>query len=294
MSWVLLSILAAFLWALVNVFDKYAITKLVKHPYTPVMVVSTIGLIASILVYLFHGYAVLSWTQLLLAFLAGLFYLGMDVFYFYAIRLDEISKLVPLFYLTPLFILVLAALSLSEVFTTQKYAGIFLLVFGAMLLSMKKGLNFSLGKAFWLMILSCISLAISQVLMKYLLHTVDYWTVFSYIRIGTFLGSIPLLYACIPDIKRTFRKQGTKAFAIISVGGSLNVVAVLLITAAASVGYVTLVNALASFQPFFLLAITVCLSLFYPHIIKEEISKGAVTLKFLAVLCLVLGGVLVA
>jgi len=62
---------------------------------------------------------------------------------------------------------------------------------------------------------------------------------------------------------------------------------------ATSISYVTLVNALSSVQPFFVLLFTVLLSIFFPHIIKEEINKSIMFLKVLAIILMFIGVILV-
>jgi hypothetical protein len=56
---------------------------------------------------------------------------------------------------------------------------------------------------------------------------------------------------------------------------------------------VTLVNALASVQPFFVLAFAVALSIFYPKILKEEIGRSAVALKLIAIAMMFAGVILI-
>jgi len=147
--WIFFSILAALCWAIVNIVDKYILTKWVRNPLIPVIILGIIGLIASIIVYFIYGFSYLSYFNIFLAFIAGIFYLLMSIFYFKAVKIEEISRVSPLFYLSPLFILFFAAIFLGEVFTPLKYLGIFLLVFGAILISSRNLSKISLGRAFW-------------------------------------------------------------------------------------------------------------------------------------------------
>jgi len=78
-----------------------------------------------------------------------------------------------------------------------------------------------------------------------------------------------------------------------STNESLNLLGVLFITIATSIGYVTLVNALSSIQPFFVLLFTVLLSIFYPSILKEELSKSIIFLKILAIVLMFSGAILI-
>ncbi|MBI5881366.1 DMT family transporter [archaeon] len=294
MSWALFSILAALSWAVVNTIDKYVMTKWVRKPIVPVLVLGVIGLIASAVVYFVKGFSYISYFHIFLAFVAAIFYILMTFFYFKAVTIEEISRIVPLFYLSPLFIVVIASVFLGEVFTPAKYAGIFLLVVGAMLITTKSLSKISVGRAFWFMVLSSLALAVNQVITKYLLGFADFWTVFSWVRIGTVFALIPVYIICFRDVVSTVRKHGMKVIGAISINESINVLGVIFITVAASVGYITLVNSLSSIQPLFVLVIAVMLSAFYPRIIKEEIGKSAVLMKLIAIILMVVGAILIS
>jgi len=294
MLWVFFSILAAFIWAVVNMIDKYILTRWVRNPIVPVLILGIVGLIASIFIYLFRGFSNLSYFNIFLSFVAGILYILMCIFYFKAVKIEEISRVVPLFYLTPLFVLVLAAIFLGEIFTPIKYAGIFLLIIGAILISSKNLTKVSLGKAFWFMMLSSLVLSLHYIITKHLLNFADFWTVFSYTRIGTIFVLIPIFYFNFSDLVSTVKEHGKKVVAVISLNESLNLVGVLLITIAAAIGYITLVNTLSnSIQPLFVLFSAVILSIFYPRILKEEIGKSTILQKLIAIALMFTGAVLI-
>lgn len=294
MSWIIYSILAALIWAIVNTVDKYALTNWVKNPTIPLMFLGVIGLIASIFVYFIHGISMLSPFNIFLAIMAGILYVLMSWSYYRAAKIEEISRIVPIFYITPLFILILATIFLGEIFTPIMYLGIFFIIIGAITLSTRKGKIFSMGKAFWFMIASCFCLAVNQIITKYLLKFADFWTVFSWIRITTFISLIPLLLLYFKDFRETVKTFGKKVVVVLSISESANMIAVLFITIAAATGYITLVNALSSTQPFFLLAITIILSIFFPRILQEEQSKSAIIIKLFAILLMFVGTIIIS
>ncbi len=293
MSWILFSILAALTWAIVNIIDKYVLTKWVRKPIVPVMILGIIGLLASFLVYLFRGFSELSLLNIALSFIAGTFYILAIIFYFKAVKIEEISRVIPLFYLTPLFVLIFAAILLGEIFTPIKYLGIFLLVVGAILISSKNFIKLSFGKAFWFMVLASLTLSVNAIITKYLLNFADFWTIFSYTRIGTIFALIPIFYFSFSDLVSTVKEHGKKVVGVISLNESLNAGGILLITIATAAGPVTLVNALSSIQPFFVLLFTVILSVLYPKILKEEISKSTVLVKLIAIILMFIGAILI-
>ena len=293
MSWILFSILATIVWAIVNTVDKYILTKLVRKPVILLMILGIIGLIASFLVYLFHGFSYLSYFNIALAFAAGILYIIGILFYFKAVKIEEISRVIPLLYLSPLFVSILAAIFLGEIFTPIKYLGIFLLIIGAIFISSKNFIKISFGKAFWFMVLASLVLSVNAVITKHLLNFVDFWTIFSYIRIGAFFALIPIFCFSFKDLILSVREHGKKAIILISLNEILALVGVVLITIAMSRGYVTLVNALSSVQPFFVLLFAVILSIFYPKILKEEIDKKTVLIKLIAITFMFIGVILI-
>ncbi|MBW2966608.1 DMT family transporter [Candidatus Woesearchaeota archaeon] len=293
MSWILFSILAALVWAVVSTVDKYILTKWIRKPIVPVMVLGVIGLTASFAVYLIKGFAALSYFNLFLAFIAGIFYILVILFYFKAVKIEEISRVVPLFYLSPIFVLILAMIFLKEIFAPIKYLGILMLIIGAVLISSRNFFKISFGKAFWFMIFSSFALAVHSVIIKYLLNFADFWTIFSYIRIGTFIALIPIFYLNFKDIKYTVKEHGKKVIGVISINEIINLFGVLFITIAMVSGFVTLVSALSSVQPFFVLFFALALSIFYPKILKEEIGKSVVFWKLIAIIIMVIGAVLI-
>jgi uncharacterized membrane protein len=282
MLWVLLSLLAAFMWAAGNVIDKYVLTKWLRNPSVPILFSGTIGLAAAIVVFILNGFYQLSLINTVLALFAGGLVTAMNLLYFRAVKREEISRVVPLFYIAPLFVLVLAAAFLGEVFTYAKYAGILLLVAGAFIISSKSLLRPRFGRAFWFMVLASLTAAINLVIGKYLLGFADFWTVFSYLRIGEFAAAVPVFYFTFGHLSSAMKSHGKRVAGVISLNTFLNLAAKLTMIIAVSVGYVTLVDALSSMQAFFVLTIAVALSIFYPKIMKEDIGRRTVLLKLAA------------
>lgn len=294
MEWIIFTILAAFCWAITNTVDKFVLTRWTSNPIVPVMVMGVVGLGASIAVYLVRGFAPLSNHNMLWILASGIFYILMNFFYYQAAKAEEISRVIPLFYLTPLFIMIIAAAFLDEKLSLMKYCGIILLVGGAILISVQKIFRQSFGKAFWFMILSAFSLAINQVITKYLLGFTDFWTIFSWTRISTIVVLIPVYMIYFPDILAIIKEHGKKTIGVMALSETMNVSGIIFITIALSAGYVTLVNAVASIQPLFVLLFVIVLSIFYPRIIKEEIDRSTLLLKLLAIVLMGAGAVLVS
>ena len=293
MYWILFSLLANLLWALGNIIDKYILSKWIEKPIIPVMFVGIIGLLSSVTIYFFQGYETLSNINIAWAFIAGTLYILTNIFYYKAINLEEVSRVIPLFQTAPLFVSIFAAFFIGEIFSISTYIGIMLLVIGAIIISSKNSLSLKFKKPFWFMMLASFSWASMMVITKSLLNFADFWTIFSYSRIGTIFVLIPIFYFNFSDVLLAIKEKGKKIILYVSIPEFLSIAALLLITLATSVGYVTLINAIGSFQPFFVLIIAVILSKFYPKIIKEAIDKKTIFKKFFAILLMIVGAVLI-
>ncbi|MFH1505675.1 MAG: EamA family transporter [archaeon] len=292
-SWVFLSILAALIWGVVNVVDKYVLTKWVKNPIVPVIFTGIIGITAGTIILLLHDFIPITGFNLALVIIAGIIHTTMTWLFFASVKYGEVSRVVPVFYLTPIFVLVLAAIFLGEVFSPIKYVGIALLIIGAIAVSIKFPFKIELGKGFWFMFAAAIASAIVAVMTKYLLNSSDYWTVFAYMKISSVFVLIPVLYFYLPDLIAIGRKHGKKAITIMAANEAVNIFALFLFTIATAIGFVTLAQSLTSIQPFFVLLFAVTLSIFFPKILKEEVTRKTVILKVIAIAIVVVGAILV-
>jgi bacterial/archaeal transporter family protein len=292
MDWVSLALLSALLWAVSNLIDKFMLDKWMKNPLVPVNLVAVVSLIAGTAVSLTHGLSPLSPVNLMLVMLYGIASTVGMVYYFKALSIEEVSRIVPLFNLGPLFILILATIFLGEIFSPVKYAGIFLLVAGSVLIAVKKDIKF--GKAFPLMMGCLVASAIGNVITKYLLGFADYWTIFAYLRFAGVIAALPLVYLHHKDLIATTKKYGKRVVVSIFTSEVLAVIALFVFTIAVSLGPVTLVNSIGALQPLFVLMITVLFSMFLPHILKEEIDRHTIFMKVIAIALLIVGSILVS
>ncbi len=294
MEWAVFALLAALFWAMSNIIDKYVLTKLVKHPVVPLMILGIVGFVLSVLIYFFIGFSELSVILMLLGLFNGALYIVAVFFYYKATQIEEISRLAPLLFTTPIFVMIFGFLFLGELFTTMQYAGVMLLVFGAILVTIKGSLKVSFDKAFFYIIMAAIVFSANLVIIKYLLEFADYLTIFSITKIGTFLSILPLIVLQFDKLKANIREKGYKAVGMISFNeGVITQLGNIFLILATSIGFATLVNALTSVQVLFVLLMSLFLSIFYPHIIKEDIGKRNVLLKTAGTIAIITGGFMV-
>ena len=291
--WAILSVSAALCWATSNIIDKTVLTKWVKNPSLPIIISGTAWLVFGVAIYFIKGLSHLSPLNAFLAILTGAFSIVGWLFYLKAMQIQEASRIVPLSNLSKVFVLILAAVFLGEILTPIKYFGVFLLIAGAILISINRSFKISFEKAFWWIVLTAVFYSVNTILIKYLLNFADYWTVFGYKCAGIFISALPVTFLYFGELAKTVKRHGKRVFIAMAASESITALGILLSFIAMSIGYVSLVNSLYATQPLFVLLFTVLLSIFFPSILKEEISKSTIFLKVLAITSIVLGVILV-
>jgi transporter family protein len=293
MLWALLVIAAVIMWSITTIFDKYTLSKWFDQSVILTIILSIVGFFAGILIFLLLGFVSLSFINIFLAFVSGSFYVIGMILFFYAVKIEETSRVVPLLYMAAFFTAFFASIFLGEVLTPLKYLGIILLVSGAFLISTKK-FRIKHWKTLLIMLTATTVLSLENVILKYLLGYADFWTVFSWEKFGAMLATIPLIMIYYKDLAKSFKRIGKKAVLVSFANKGLSVFATLIYTLAISIGFVSLVTGLASVQPLFVLLFTVLLSMYFPKIIKEEIDRSTIFLKIISIFLIIAGALLIA
>ncbi len=291
MSWAFFAILAALVWAVGNIADKFILTKWVKNPLVILVFVAFLGLLSSVLIYFIKGFSYLPVSGAILIIATGFLYNGGNLTYLWAVQKEEISKVMPLIYLDPFFTVILAAIFINEILTPLNYLGVLFFILGVILIS-SKDFRFKLNMASGIAILSAFLFAITNILEKYSLASTDFWTVFAYLRIGFFLGLVIILPLCMKDLKQTLKEPANKLIYILFFQ-SFSIIGTLFFIIALSYGYASLTATLAAIQPLFVFILASFISVFYPKILQEKISRKILATKFVSILLIFLGTMLI-
>ena len=291
MDWLLFALLSPAFWALNNVFNKFLITKKFKGYFSMIVYLNIVDLIFAGAVYVFTPIS-FKFPYALFAMVIGLMPLFAFWFYSKALMVEEVSRLSPLFQFIPIFVVLFAVLFLGEILSIQKYFGVALIVLTSILISYKKsGTGHSLSSAFKLMIPFTLIIAAYTVLNKYLLGYLDFWSVFFWMMIGSWLGAMCMLAFSKPrkEFFDTFPQLGKKTFFVTLAGEGSYILGTIFSLIATMLGYVSLVSALSGLQQFFVFIYMILLSLFVPTILKEEMTKNVLTLKTTAIALMFVG-----
>lgn len=284
--WIILSLLAAFIWSCVNVVDKHVLSKYKLQPIVFVAVLSSLGLVAGLTLLIILKIKLS--PLLIIGLIVGATYPLVNLLYFKAIKLEEVSRVIPWFAFSSLLVVIGAGIFLKEILTLQQYIGIGILLSGLFIITIKRDFTIKFGQWMIFMFLASLLTAIQVIIEKYLLTNVNPLYLFTFIEIGAFLGVIPFLIVNWKTIKAAIINQ-TKILRIVLVNETVNISATFIMLMAISIGLVSLVSVMGAMQFLFLLLLTILISLFYPKILKEELAGRIIGLKVIAVILIICG-----
>ncbi len=285
-----LSILVGFIWSATNIIDKYVISKHLSDPGLIYILISIIHIVFGAGIMFFVKESVGIGHLILLAATAAI-WIVMGYAYFIAARIEEISRVAPLFALVPVFVTIFGALFLGEVFTIKTYAGITIVVIGSALIMFRGHVKALLSsRAFGLMVLSAFAASIQSIVTKYMLNFYSYWTVYAWFTLLAGAIGIMIFARLMPKLRQSIKESGWKGVILYSLSESNSQIAVFLYTIAASLWYISLVSSVVTVQYLFVFIWTILLTRLKPEWIKEELTKKITIQKIFAIV-LIIGGI---
>ncbi len=296
MLWLIVTIFAYFILAVVYLFDKYLLKGSIPNPKVFAFYVGILGVLVLALIP-FVGFYIPEIKQIILSFLAGAIFIY-SLFWFYkALRLFEASRVVPAVGgLVPLFTfgLVYIFSFTKETLSFSGYVAFILLILGSLLITIEKKKFVSL-KSFEISAVVAFLFSLSIVLAKYVYLSQSFWNGFIWMRIGGLLMAV-IFFLLAPEIKKeifekkvSFKKKTVGIFLSSQIAGSGANILQNWAIALAPLSCLSIINALQGVQYIFLFIFTIFLSLKFPKILKEEISKKFILQKFFAILFICAG-----
>lgn len=302
MHWFLISLIAPFLWSFLNHTDKYLISKYSNEIGVGGLVVysSLFAIfIAPVAFFLSQTdvFDLLTSEKIFLG-VAGSMYSISILFYLYALEKEDASYVVPFWLLAPVFGFILGAVFLGETIDSLKIIGSIVVLLGAVLLS----IEFETGRkiksvSVVLMIASSLTIALADVIYKKFAEHVDFWPSIFWNQMGMVaFGLICLIF--IANYRKSFItsvKEGGKEIATLNIAGeTIQSIAIIANNYALMLAPVALVLLVTyTFQPLFVFIEGILLTIFFPKISSENISKKHLIQKGVSILIMALGVYLV-
>lgn len=298
MNWVFLALLAPFVYA-INVFlDKYLIgEKLPEFRSLPIFS-SILAFPVFIILWFFAGSLQITFLDVLLVILGGVFTVWAFALYLEALIKEETSIIIILIQLVPIIVLTLSYFILGEVITLKQFLGFGLLFIVSILVSLKKEKSsFRPSRALMFMLLADFFWALPYILIKFASVSITFTQLVMYESLGVFFGGAILLIF-ISQIKKAFlitiQKIKKPVLGLVFLNEGLFLLGKILTYLAIAIGPVALVSILGSTQIFFGILLGVSLTLLAPKIFKEDLSKDGLIKKGLLGLLAFVGIILVS
>ncbi|MBI5621986.1 DMT family transporter [Candidatus Falkowbacteria bacterium] len=227
---------------------------------------------------------------LLWSLITSISYLGGTWFYFKAMKIGEASRVAPALSLNQIWAVLLATVFLGEIFSWVIYIGVAFIFLGCFFISYSKDFWRLKGQVLPLMIAGTILYSSGGIISKYLVGFYDYWPVFAYGRL--FSGVILFVYFIWRF--RTMRQESWRVYTFSALSETLTVIAGVLYIAALVTGPAALVSAVNASHYVWIFIWSILLSLWLPQILKEELRRGSLVMKSLAISFIIVGVVIIS
>lgn len=239
------AILSPFIWGLMNVVDKYIVSHKVKNPLSFSAVVALVNILFGVIVSLFLQWGGLEFGWFIFPIIAGILYGSQFFFYYYILSKKDVSHMVGLLYVYPIILILLSFLFLNEIISFWGYLGIFLIIFGALMLSLhiKK---IGLLRGFGLMIPFILCVAFAEFFMKVSTNNLPAWNGFA---INLLAMGLTVLFVLFHKESRIGFPSELKNFKWALLSESLTFLGLLTIYLAMAGLSATIVTAIATLQP---------------------------------------------
>jgi len=211
----------------------------------------------------------------------------------YAMRTEEISRIIPVVHTQPVFVVILAVPLLGEALNYLQWLAIVMTVAGAVLISTRwggSGRGARLRKIFILLLASSLLFGVSNTATKYALDYISFWNMYSVTAIC--FGMIFCLVSARPKVFRELRniKDRGVALRLIALNETIALGGIILSFWAMERGPVSLVSTVMGARPFFVFLYALALSRTFPAVLDERLGRGIVVLKVVSI-ALIVGGV---
>ncbi len=294
-DWVSLAVLGAAAIGVVNIIDSHLISRRMPSFRAFLLLVGAIILVYGLVIfYLFPLPEDVGTWPLVVAVASAVFRTASITIMLYTLRTEEVSRVIPVFHIYPVFVAIMAVPLLGETLGYLQWLAIVIVVAGAVMVSAKRkpgGTTTWLGKSFLLLSGASLLMAVADVASKYALDYMSFWNMY---WISAFVvGGVFLLFSLRPWVLKELgnMRQRKSVMWLLALSETLAVTGIILIFWARANGPVSLVSTITGSRPIFVLVFALILSRFRSGFLLEgQSGKGTLTLR-LAATAMIVGGI---
>lgn len=291
MNWLFLALIAPIFWSFTNIFDKIILS---KHKVDPrdYMIFGGLFWLFNLIFIPLADFEQISLLMIGIGLLVGILRVLSFLFYNKAMRTEEASRLSPLSNIGNIFILVLSAIFLKEVLTTNQLIAFFLILFGASFLGIKKTKGkFKLSPAIGFLTVNMIVYSLSVVLLKYAFGYITFWTAMVIIGIGE--ATVPIVFLMNKKHRDRFvgniKSYSKIIFILMMLSNASALIGSLTSIKAFQLGPLAIVNVLGGLASVLVLIWATFLSKYFPKTLKERYNFKILLLKSFSISLMMMG-----
>lgn len=159
------AIVSPFIWGLMNVLDKFVVSRKVKNPLSFAIVAGIVNLAIGLGLAFFLDWSAISFNDLVFPAIAGAIFGSQFFLYYYLLGKEDVSNAIGLIYTYPVVVLFLSFLFLNEILLGMSYIGMALILLGATFLSINNK-RIRLKVSLWLIVSLILVVALYEFFIK--------------------------------------------------------------------------------------------------------------------------------
>lgn len=289
MSWFVLIFISSIFFSLCNLFDKFFCEKKFKNVYAFASAVTLLSTVFILGLSFFIDFSFTVGRALVLTIVSGPIYFLMWVLWWQSLKSGEVSRSIAIFNTAPIFNAFLATLFLGEQLGGLKWVAIFLIVAGAIICSWETKNIRGFNPTYSLAVLAAMVGAVGNAISKSAIGEIGPFAMYAI----SFYASLPLYLflllrkEVLAEVKANLGER--KIRIALFVRSLLGVSAICFFYLALSSGPVSLVAAVNAIGPLLVFIYSIIISLFWPKILKENLTHKVLFLKAIAIIFVVVG-----
>lgn len=289
--WLLFAILAPVCWGFANPIDSALRRGWLKDDLVMTSVFAITKLpVAICMLILFGSGIVMDWPVLWM-FCQGFIWMLAFTFYYKAIKIEEISRVVLIMQFQPIIMLFLASLLLGEKLSMHQVFAFILMFIGSLLASLKiEKSKWHFSKAFVFMMIGNVLWSFADVMFKkYVVYFPNFWAGFGVDLLGSsVVGALLFMLPKYRNILGGF-KFSKLGWSFLFASATLGVFGSFAFAYALTLGKASLTSVIIGLQPLFALVSGLVLHKFLPEVPTDSVRFRDVVVKGLSFVLIISG-----
>ena len=294
MNWTNTALLSVLIGGTVSIIDSHLLSRRMPGIRAFLLPMSIIMLISGLVIIFIQPWPEYVPLKATLAIIAStILAISASLIAFFNLQKEEVSRVVPILNISPVFTTIIATLFLNERPEYLQWLAIIIVVAGAVIITMERspyGTSGSLKKPFMLLFAASLLMAVSSNLTKYALDYVSFWNMYSAAVIITSIAflAISLRPATIKQLKEMAKRNSTLALYVLNEAIALT--SAVLRIRAISLGPISLVATIMGIRPVLVVIYSLILGVLIPGFLIRHVSNREMGFRVMAILMIV-GGV---